>query len=705
MTQYVRKLAALAMAAAVALFSAVPAFAAGESGLRLTREEQDYLANHSSVRVGYVQDRIPVSYTGEDGSLAGISRYVFDRLGALTGLSFQYVSLPSGSVTYDYLLEERLDLVTSVEYNPENLNARGILLSQPYLSSRKVVVAREGLDFRPDAALTVAVSTGSQTLKKVLNRMFPHFTLIDCDSIDECFQAVNSGEADLMIQNQYVVEYWMSKPLYEHLKVIPVAGLEDQLCFSAVVAFGGGEGPAEEEGRLLIGILDKAIAAITEDEMGSFFIQAVMEKPYRYDLRDFLYRYRYAVGIFAVSALVILGLVWLLIRLYLRSVEARADVRAKNQFLSTMSHEIRTPLNGLVGLNYLMSQSLDDRPRLDGYLRQSAVTARYLQGLVSDLLDLSQLQAEKLELQLMPTDLALTLDTACALVRDAMAEKGLTFTAEIAPETPWLVIDQVRVQQVVLNLLDNARKFTPPGGAVRVQLHQERTGATVRNTLTVADTGKGMTEAFQKQVFSAFTQELSTVSKGNQGAGLGLSISRRLARLMGGDLTFTSQPGQGAVFVFTFPGEAGSPPEPPQPSEKRPGRILVAEDNELNAEILLDLLAEEGFTAELAENGRIALEKFAASPVGHFGTILMDLLMPEMDGFAACQAIRALDRPDAGTVKIFACTANTLPADREKARQSGMDDFIAKPVDVRTLLEKLGAIQRPGPREVPENRP
>ena len=319
MTQYVRKLAALAMAAAVALFSAVPAFAAGESGLQLTREEQDYLANHSSVRVGYVQDRIPVSYTGEDGSLAGISRYVFDRLGALTGLSFQYVPLPSGSVTYDYLLEERLDLVTSVEYNPENLNARGILLSQPYLSSRKVVVAREGLDFRPDAALTVAVSTGSQTLKKVLNRMFPHFTLIDCDSIDECFQAVNSGEADLMIQNQYVVEYWMAKPLYEHLKVIPVAGLEDQLCFSAVVAFGGGEGPAEEEGRLLIGILDKAIAAITEDEMGSFFIQAVMEKPYRYDLRDFLYRYRYAVGIFAVSALVILGLVWLLIRLYLRS--------------------------------------------------------------------------------------------------------------------------------------------------------------------------------------------------------------------------------------------------------------------------------------------------------------------------------------------------------------------------------------------------
>ena len=150
--------------------------------IQFTEEERAYIQSCGTLRVGYVQDRIPVSFTGKDGELDGISRYIFDRLAQLSGLTLEYVPLPAGSITYDYLMEQKLDLVTSVEYNKENLNARGILISEPYLSSRKVVVARRNLAFDPNANLSVAVSTGSQTLKKVLNGIYPNFRLEDYDS-------------------------------------------------------------------------------------------------------------------------------------------------------------------------------------------------------------------------------------------------------------------------------------------------------------------------------------------------------------------------------------------------------------------------------------------------------------------------------------------------------------------------------------------
>ena len=665
--------------------------------IQLTEEEQAYIDSCGTLRVGYVQDRIPVSFTGDNGELAGISRYIFDRLARISGLTLEYVPLPAGSITYDYLMEQKLDLVTSVEYNEENLNARGILISQPYLSSRKVVVVRQDMTFDPSANLSVAVSTGSQTLKKVLNRIYPNFQLVDYDSITDCFDALLASRADLMIQNQYVVEYWISKPAYEKLRVIPVLGLTDELCFSAVFSFDGSEGPSEEEGRMLIGILDKAIAALTEDEVSSYTIQAVVENQYTYSFSDFLNRYRYAVGIFAVSAVIILVLAVVLGRLRIRSLAAQADSKAKGEFLSAMSHEIRTPLNGLIGLNYLIAQRLDDRQQLERYLQQSTVTARYLRRLVSDMLDMSSIQDETLKLVPAPMDLGLSVSTVASLVQGTMADKGLEFRVKADLPHLHVVGDEVRVQQVLLNLLDNACKFTPKGGHVTLSADQsEGEDGAIVTRFEVADDGIGMSEEFQKHIFDSFAQERETVSQGNQGTGLGLPISRSLARLMGGDITFESKKEVGSRFFFTFSGQPAPAPETPaeelpaQPAGSGPAfHILVAEDNELNGEIILELLEGEGFTADLAVNGRQAVEMFAASAPGTFGVVLMDLLMPEMDGFEAARAIRDLDRPDAKTVRIFACTANSFSTDRDRALESGMDDFISKPIDIQELFRKL----------------
>ncbi len=681
--------------AAVLLTGGLAGEAAAYGGLTtLTEEEQAYIASAPALRVGYVQDRIPVSFRGENGELAGISRFIFDRLAQISGLTFEYVPLPGGAVTYDYLMSEHIDLVTSVEYNKENQGARGIMMSAPYLSSRKVIVARKDFTYSRDDPHSVALSSGSQTIKKVLNETYPNYTIVDYDTIDDCFSAVRDGEADMMILNQYVVEYWLYKPFYEDLKVIPVLGMDDQMCFSAVVPFDENGDPVGDDGAIIISILDKAIAQLAEGEVDSYTIRAIMENRYSYTLGDFLYRYRFAVTIFIVASILIAGLVVQLMRQRLQSMAAKADAKAKSQFLSTMSHEIRTPLNGLIGLNYLMSHKLNDREQMSRYLDQSTTTAKYLLSLVSDILDMSMLHNQNVRIERKPVDLGVLLSTVEAIVQSGMAEKQLDFHMEAELPCPDIVGDGVRIQQVLLNLLDNAKKFTPEGGRVTVTVRQvlEDSGL-VHTRMAVSDTGKGMSEAFQKNIFDAFVQDRDTVSRGDQGVGLGLAISHRLARLMEGDLTFTSEAGRGSEFVFSFDAPQADPSREPEEgpaavAEEKP-RVLVAEDNELNGEIMLDLLEENGFEAALATDGRKALEAFSASRPGEYGVILMDLLMPDLDGFASTAAIRALKRRDAKTVRIFACSANCTVEDREKALAAGMDDFLAKPIDVDVLLKKL----------------
>ena len=693
------RLTALVVVFILLFYSLVPKVQAEnkQNILSLTTEEENYISSHKELKIGYVQDRIPVSFSDKNGELAGISRYIFDHVSELCGLKFDYVPLPTNDVTYDYLLNGGFDLVSSVEFNKENQKAKGILISNPYLSSRKVVVARDGLDFRYDANLSIAISTGSQTLKKVLNNSYPNFKLVDYPSITDCFNAVNEGKADLMIQNQYVVEHWISKPIYEKLKVIPVLGLDDQLCFSAVVAFRGSNGQSEKDGRILINILNKAIASMSEDEIGSCTIQGIMENQYRFTLSDFIYRYRFSVITLAIFFLVILVLTILFVRQHIRLAENKADAKVRGQFLSTMSHEIRTPLNGLIGLNYLISQKLDDREQVKDYLQQSTLTANYLLSLVNDMLDMSRLQTKNLELNLRPVDLELLLNTVSTIVQNSMSDKRLRYSVNSELTWPCILGDEVRIQQVLLNLLDNAQKFTPKGGRVELSIKQEMTNSgKILTKATVSDTGRGMSEEFQKRIFDTFAQELDTVSKGNQGTGLGLPISRRLSMLMGGDLTFVSKKEEGSSFTFTFTSQPAELTEKhddttaqPDSAKQQQPRILVAEDNELNGEIIIELLKSVGFETELAENGKIALQKFSDSEPNTYGVILMDLLMPEMDGFETAIAIRALNRPDAKTVRIFACTANSLSENIDKALSSGMNDFIEKPVDIKELLNKI----------------
>lgn len=260
-----------------------------------TRDEIEYINDGKTLRVAYVADRKPLSFTDEEGNLDGISREIFDRIAELSGLKFEYVELPEGSITYDYLREQGLDLITGVEYNSTNMNSNGIFLSRPYISSRKVMVSRPEFVYTQGKNYKLGVIAGSQTFYKVLNSMYPNFEVVNYNTLDECFHALYLGEVDMLIQNQYVVEAMLAKPVYSALSVVPIEGLEDQLCFSTIVSLGTGTGLDETESNLLIGIINKAISQISDTEIDDMVMRETLENQYNIELVDFLYSYRFTI--------------------------------------------------------------------------------------------------------------------------------------------------------------------------------------------------------------------------------------------------------------------------------------------------------------------------------------------------------------------------------------------------------------------------
>lgn len=277
-------------------------------------EEEAYAASLGTLKVGYIPGNLPVSFQNEaNGELDGISRIIFDRIQEISGLKFEYEALPFGSVTYDYLRDHGFDLVTGVEYNSTNINVPGLFISNPYLTSKRVIVAGRDISFGKEENLKMAVSTGSQTMKKVIGAAYPNFELVDYKTVGDCFEAVKSGRADLLMQNQYVVEHWLARPQYENLSIIPVEGMDDDLCFSAVVYQEASGVKGDLDHVALITIINKSISQITKDELENITVREAMEEKYVYQFSDFVYKYRYA-AILAVTmaAMLITGTIYVM---------------------------------------------------------------------------------------------------------------------------------------------------------------------------------------------------------------------------------------------------------------------------------------------------------------------------------------------------------------------------------------------------------
>lgn len=403
-----------------------------------------------------------------------------------------------------------------------------------------------------------------------------------------------------------------------------------------------------------------------------------------------------ALTMLVANMLLLLGLLIFFYRARLVAANKQAKIKAKEEFLARVRHEIRTPLNGIIGLHYLMQKNLDDSTQMEDYLRKSTHSVKYLQTVINDLLDLSQLTQNKLLLEKEPFSLENILSVLESLTRLQAEEKHISFTQDIQLPYPVILGDEMRLEQALLNLLNNAVKFTSRGGTVTLRVSQKLNNpGEVTTVFEVEDTGCGMTQELQQRVLASFKNVNPAATQAS--TQLGLAVTSLLLKNMRGTLSIQSQVGKGTLVTVSL--TAQRPAENNQAGTpnliKRKFRtdkklnILVVEDNELNAEVLIEVLGLEGHRASWAANGKQAVDLFGASEPDEFDLILMDLQMPVMDGYEATRQIRAMERPDAKTISIWACTANTFQEDQKSAQASGMNGFISKPIDVKLLLKKL----------------
>lgn len=398
---------------------------------------------------------------------------------------------------------------------------------------------------------------------------------------------------------------------------------------------------------------------------------------------------------FALLALLIAGVLFTVFRSVRDARVARESEKAKSTFLANMSHEIRTPLNGLVGLQYLMRQNLNDRNKLASYLDQADVSADYLKSVITDVLDMSKIESGQMELYAQPFDLKAMLADIGTLIGMQANPLGLNFSVTCGDIPAQHVVgDEMRLKQVIVNLLGNALKFTPQGGSVTLEAHQRMVDGVAETTLVVSDTGCGMSPEFLERIWEPFEQEKRVASQ--NGTGLGASLSKVLVDKMGGTIEVESEQGRGTTFTVTVPFAVASDmavaemtPAPQADVTLEGARVLVAEDNAVNRMIIVDILEDEGCRVTAAPDGAEAVKEFAASEEGTFDVVLMDLQMPRMDGYEAASTIRRLKRADAATVPIMALTANAFRDDVDRALACGMNDVVTKPLDVGLLLDKL----------------
>jgi len=385
---------------------------------------------------------------------------------------------------------------------------------------------------------------------------------------------------------------------------------------------------------------------------------------------------------------------------------AESANKAKSHFLANVSHDMRTPMNAIVGFSMLLAQEADFPEKVRDYTQKITASSRQLLRLINDTLDMSKIESGETALNVAEFSMPELLEELYSIMISQTNAKEQTFDLHTQGEIPGALMgDKLRISQILLNLLSNACRYTPQGGKIEllVQNVSKKHSRFVSLRFTVTDNGIGMHKEFLEKIFDPFVREISSTTNKVPGTGLGMAITKNLVDVMGGTISVESKPGEGSCFIVDLefaPADAGEGIQEKEQEFENTGkfleglRILAAEDNELNMEILEEILKMEGAAYETAENGKAALDIFEKSEQGHFDVVLLDIQMPVMDGYETAKAIRACKHPDAASIPIIAMTANAFAEDVKNALNAGMNAHIAKPINIKLLIETLEELRK-----------
>ena len=675
----------------------------------LTGEEKAWLKKHGAIRMGFLTGDSGVSVydpsTGElTGTITDYIRFAKDCLGNQE-LEFQMVGYDSQKAELDALKSGEIDMVFHFDQSPNLAEEYRVACTNTTWTSNMMAVTNKE-HFNETQANRVAVPQNKISLTRYLAVYYPQWEIVDCAAPEDAAKLVESGQADCFVtgtgsEGTYNKKYdFYSVPLPSPAKS----------CF----AVNSGNG-------ILLSILNKTIKAMPANMLTgalAMYKSAARKVTLGEFIRDNFFMVLLVSSIFvAVILLAILKLLQkarkaeaaarkaandtqeLNAKLQIAAENAESANRAKSTFLFNMSHDIRTPMNAIIGYADLASRHSDDPAKLKKYMENIQVCGQNLLMLLNNVLDLARIENDKTEMEYSVSDVEKDFRNCIAMFRNQADSKGQTLTVTTQLPYPYIYVDIPHLTEVCTNLVSNAVKYTGVGGTIRCGVTQkpgEKEGW-CDTVVTVADNGIGMSQEFQKHIFEPFERErTSTVSK-VEGSGIGMGIVKKLVGLMGGTVEVESKIGVGSTFTVTIPCRIASGDEIQAKREINPSdqkclcgtRILLTEDNDLNAEIATELLQEEGCTVDRAKDGVECVDMLEKAANGTYQLILMDVQMPVMNGYDATKKIRRMDDPQKANIPIVAMTANAFSEDKQVALDVGMNDHIAKPINMSVLVPTL----------------
>lgn len=688
-------------------------YLSAQSSSFLSKEESEWIGQHGAIRIGYLN---------QDG---GISR-VDPSTGKLTGVITDYVDLAenclqgqtlefklNGYETRSELLQAlqdgKIDLVFHTNQNPYFAETNGFALSDTLLTlNMAAITAKDSFDENKEN--TVAVEKDDFALKAYLSYNYPQWKVVEYETSDAAIKAMQKGETDCIVSNSGTVsDYLKNNKLHSVF-----------LTKEADVPF------AIQQGEpVLLSILNKTLTSMPTTQFSGAVV-SYNASSRKVTAKDFIQDNLLTVSLIAgISFFVVLCIILDSLKKSKRAeekskksaeqalklnqeleekrqelqnalVEAQSANKAKTSFLNNMSHDIRTPINGIMGMLTILEKSGNDGERAKDCLNKINESSKLLLSLVNDVLDMAKLESDTVVF----SDESINLEQVCQEITESLSfqaeEKGLHVIGEHDDYSGIYVwSNAVHLKKILMNLFTNSMKYNKVNGFIYMSMRTiERSEDHMTCEFKIKDNGIGMSEEFIKnELFTPFVQADNSPRSDYNGTGLGMPIVKQLVENMGGTITVESKLGEGSCFTVVLPFKIDTNARPEEKEDFNADlsgvRILLAEDNELNAEIAEFMLMENGAEVETVKNGLEAVQHFEACESGTYDVILMDVMMPVMDGLTATKTIRSLERQDAKTIPIIAMTANAFREDAEKCMEAGMNAHLSKPIVIEEVIKTI----------------
>ena len=659
----------------------------------LTGVEKSWLEEHGGIRIGFL-DNDPVVFSMDKkseeirGTLSEYISYAKDCLGNHT-LKFDIQAFDDYDKMIEALQNKEIDVIYYVSRNSNVAEKKGYALSNTAWTYNLIAVTNKE-DFNENDSYVVAVPKNKVALKQHIAYNYPHWKLVDCDSIEDGANMVDDGKVDCFIMGSSQVLSFDGK---KNFKIIPLTKTMEA-CF------------AVKDGQAtLLSILNKTIKAMPSDMLTSA-IAMYDSTAYKTTFYSFLKDHLVVVLVLGFSIIIV---IFLLLQ-KARRAEASAKVAlksaedaslAKTQFLHNVSHDIRTPMNAILGYSELMKNELKDNdlPRVFEHLNKLQKAGNILLSIINNVLDMARIESGHMEVDENYANIEDIRQRLIEMFEDEAKKKNIHVRYTFNVEHKHVMADVTKVEEIFVNILSNALKYTPSNGSVEVDVDElscDEPGYMIVRT-SIMDTGIGMSQEYLEKIFESFSRERMTSSK-ISGTGLGMAIVKKYVDLLGGTIDVKSVLGKGSTFIVTLKYKMADEKYYSNKQEENcevdnaifnGKHILLAEDNDLNAEIAQTILERAGLFADRVKNGIECVNKVIENPVGTYDVILMDIQMPKMDGYKATCEIRNLQDKAKACIPIVAITANAFEEDKKKAIDVGMDGHIAKPINIEDLFVVL----------------